>query len=78
MKKNLTYFYDKEADVFYFSSGAPKASDETIESGSDVLLRLDLKTKQVRGFTLINASKRSSKDRRASLPLSFTQTVHPS
>jgi len=73
MKKNLTYFYDKEADVFYFSSGNPRASDETVEAGNDVLLRVDSKTKHVRGFTLINASKRSVKGRGTSLPFSFSQ-----
>ena len=73
MKKNLTYFYDKVADVFYFSSGTPRASDETIEAWNDVLLRLDPKTKHVRGFTLINASKRFAKSRGVSLPFSFAQ-----
>ncbi len=74
MKTPLTYFYDKEADVFYFSSGAPRTQDETVEAGDDVLLRLDSKTKQVRGFTLINASRRSSaKGRGVSLPFTFAK-----
>lgn len=71
MKKNLTYFYDKEADIFYFSSGAPKVNDETVEAGNDVLLRVNPKTKAVRGFTLINASRRSSNAKSVSLPLTF-------
>ena len=76
MKKPLHYFYDKEADVFYFSSGTPKATDATVEAGGDVLLRLDPKTKRVRGFTLINASKRLSSRKTAyALPLSLMQTV---
>lgn len=76
MKKPLHYFYDKEADVFYFSSGAPKATDATVEAGEDVLLRLDQKTKQVRGFTLINASRRSfAKSRGYTLPFSLVQTA---
>ncbi len=76
MKKPLQYLYDKEADVFYFSSGTPKSTDATVEAGDDVLLRLDPKTKQVRGFTLINASKRlSSKKTAYTLPLSFMQTA---
>lgn len=76
MKKPLHYFYDKEADVFYFSSGTPRATDATVEAGDDVLLRLNPKTKQVRGFTLINASKRlSSKKPTYTLPLSLIQTA---
>ncbi len=53
----MNYFYDKEADVFYFSQGAPRANDEVVEAGNDVLMRRDPKTKQVRGFTLLNASQ---------------------
>jgi len=49
------YFYDKDADVFYFSQGAPRASDETVESNDNVLLRINPRTKKVRGFTLLNA-----------------------
>ncbi len=76
MKKPLQYFYDKEADVFYFSSGGPKSTDATVEAGDDVLLRLDPKTKRVRGFTLINASKRlSAKKPVSTLPFSLIQTA---
>lgn len=76
MKKPLRYFYDKEADVFYFSSGTPKTTDTTVEAGDDVLLRLDPKTRRVSGFTLINASKRlSSKKPSYALPFSLVQTA---
>ena len=57
----LKYFYDKEADVFYFSQGKPNAKDETIEAGNDVLVRVDSRTKSVRGFTLLNASRRAAR-----------------
>ena len=55
----LTYYYDKKADVFYFSQGEPRASDETIEAGNDVLLRINPRTNKVRVFTLLNASRRT-------------------
>jgi len=55
----LEYFYDKGADVFYFSQGKPNAKDETIEVGNDVLVRINPRTKRVRGFTLLNASRRA-------------------
>lgn len=68
----VKYFYDKEADTFYFSQGAPNASDETIEAGNDVLVRVDPRTKQVRGFTIINASKRNKSSKAPiSLPFEF-------
>lgn len=79
MKTPLTYFYDRAADVFYFSSGAPRAQDETVEAGDDVLLRLDSRTKRVRGFTLLNASRRSSAmGHGVSLPLTFARLVRRS
>ena len=65
------YFYDKDADVFYFSQGAPRATDETIESGDDVLLQVNPRTKKIRGFTLLNASRRV-RNARSSVILPFT------
>ena len=68
----IHYFYDKEADVFYFSEGAPRASDETIEADDNVLLRIAPRTKRVRGFTLLNASRRSRQARKSvALPFSL-------
>ena len=57
--KQLYYYYDNEADVFYLSQGKPSAHDEVIESDDNVLLRTDAKGK-VRGFTILNFSKRQS------------------
>ncbi len=70
----LKYFYDKEADVFYFSQGASCASDETIEAGDDVLIRVNPRTKKVRGFTLLNASRRTKRSSVSSLPFILTPT----
>lgn len=76
MKKQLRYYYDKEADVFYFSSGAPNIADTTVEAGDDVLLRINQRTKRVRGFTLINASQHLSLRKTPyALPLSLTHIV---
>ncbi|MEK9154002.1 MAG: DUF2283 domain-containing protein [Patescibacteria group bacterium] len=66
----LNYFYDKEADVFYFSQGKPSASDKTVEAGGDVLLRVAARTNRVHGFTLLNASKRIRKGS-ASVPVTL-------
>ncbi|HEY4487579.1 MAG TPA: DUF2283 domain-containing protein [Candidatus Paceibacterota bacterium] len=67
----MKYFYDKEADTFYFSQGKPSLSDETVEAGDDVLLRVSPRTKNVRGFTLLNASRRS---KRSWSPMPFVLT----
>ena len=61
IKKNndLNLFYDKEADVLYFSKGKPQASDISDETEDEVIIRKDPKTKEVTGFTILNFSKRS-------------------
>ena len=65
----LYYLYDQEADVFYLSQGKPSARDRSVESGDDVLVRTDTKG-HVRGFTILNFSKRqSSKSMPIRLPI---------
>jgi len=72
----MRYFYDKEADVFYFSQGIPSPKDETVEAGDDVLLRVNSRTKQIRGFTLLNASSQSRKTEPSiSLPFTLVPTI---
>lgn len=72
----IKYFYDKEADVFYFSDGAPRATDETVEAKGDVLLRVNPRTKHIRGFTILNASRRTQSARTpASLPFSLVAAI---
>jgi len=68
----VNFYYDKEADVFYFPQGKPRVSDETVEAGEDVLLRINPRTKKIRGFTLLNASRRARA--RVASPLPFTLT----
>lgn len=65
----LYYYYDKDADILYFSQGKPSARDDSREIKDDVVLRIDPRTKKVRGFTVLNFSKRLSKDLPLSLPV---------
>jgi len=66
----LHYYYDKEADVIYFSQGKPSAKDISAEAPNDVILRLDKKTRRVRGFTILNFTKRGqNKNASISLPI---------
>ncbi len=57
----LHYFYDKEADVFYLSQGKPSKKIISQETSDDVVLRLDPKTKKIKGFTILNFNKRMGK-----------------
>lgn len=59
----LNYFYDKEADIFYLSQGKPNAKDISQETDDDVVLRLDKKTKKIKGFTVMNFSRRGKQSK---------------
>ena len=65
----LYYTYDKEADVLYFSQGKPSGRDVSQETPDDVILRLHPKTRKVRGFTILNFSRRSKSGMPVSLPV---------
>jgi uncharacterized protein YuzE len=68
----MRYFYDKDADVFYFSQGIPNLKDETVEAGGDVLLRINPRTKRISGFTLLNASRQPKHvSQKSSLPFTL-------
>ena len=64
----LFYYYDKKADVFYLSQGKPSAQDATKELADDVVIRINPRTKKIRGFTILNFASRL---RKKSLPLSL-------
>ena len=70
----LYYYYDKEADVAYLSQGKPSAKDVTQETSDDVVLRLDPKTRKVRGFTILNFSKRTGNNAPVLLPINAALT----
>jgi uncharacterized protein YuzE len=70
MKTNLYYYFDQEADVLYFSRGKPSVHDQNRETQDDVILRIDPKTDQVRGVTILNFTRRLKENKKAiSLPV---------
>lgn len=80
MRKNnyLNLYYDKEADVLYFSKGIPSASDISDETADEMIIRKNPHTKEVTGFTILNFSKRSKKTaKNIKLPVevNFKQTT---
>ena len=72
----LYYYYDQEADVLYISQGKPSAKDRSQEASDDVVLRLDPKTRKVRGFTILNFTKRM-KRKVTSIPLPINADLVP-
>ena len=54
--KELSFSYDKNGDVLYMTIGKPKEA-VSIEEPEDILVRVDPKTKEVVGLTILNFSK---------------------
>lgn len=59
--KQMRFYYDKEADVVYFSKGKPSKKDSSREIGEDVIMRFNSKSGETTGLTILNFSKRTSK-----------------
>ena len=59
--KNLNLYYDKEADVLYFSKGNPSAEDTSDEVDDEIVIRKNAKTKEITGFTILNFSQKNKK-----------------
>lgn len=63
MQKNkyLNLYYDKEADVLYFSKGTPSSKDISDEVADEVVMRKNPDSKEITGFTILNFSQKSKK-----------------
>ncbi len=80
MKKNnyLNLFYDKEADVLYFSKGIPSARDISDETEDEMVIRKNPHTQEITGFTILNFSRRSKKSAKSIIfpvEVNFKQTA---
>ncbi len=74
MEKRLKFFFDKKGDVLDFAIGEPKEAISK-EIGNDIVLRIDQKTKEIVGFTILNFEKRfEHMDRSETLPIAATFT----
>lgn len=68
-KEFLNVFYDRKGDVLYISVGSPKEAISK-EIDDDILIRIDSKTEEVVGFTILNFSERYSVlDKEQTIPL---------
>ena len=68
MEKRLKMFFDKEGDVLDISIGGPR---EVIskEVGDDILIRVDPKTSEVLGITILNFEKRFEQTKTEIFPI---------
>lgn len=58
MGERISFYFDREADVLYFSKGNPYPEQESQEIGDDMIVRLNPKTREVEGITILNFSRR--------------------
>ena len=64
MGKRLELYYDREADVLYFSRGKPSAQAISREIGDDIVVRLEPGSNEVEGVTILNVAKRFERSKR--------------
>lgn len=60
-RKDLEWDYDSEADVLYLSIGKPKVA-EGIDIGDGIIVRIDPKSNEIVGITIIGFNKRIMKE----------------
>jgi len=60
-KNQIRYYFDKDADVLYFTQRKPSLRDISREIEEGVIARIDPKTKKIIGFTILNFLKRQIK-----------------
>ncbi|WP_040371955.1 DUF2283 domain-containing protein [Desulfurobacterium sp. TC5-1] len=60
-RANAVIHYDGEADVLYVSFGKPKPA-EGLDIGDGTILRIDPKTNEVAGFTILDFSRRTESE----------------
>jgi uncharacterized protein YuzE len=69
-KNQIKYFFDKEADILYFSQRKPSSKEISREIGEGIIVRIDPATKKIVGFTILNFLKRGSlRNKTIKLPL---------
>lgn len=57
MAKEMRFFFDKEGDILDISIGEPRKAVSK-ETEDEIIMRVDPKTNEVVGFTILNFSKR--------------------
>ena len=68
MNKNLSIYYDKEGDLLEIRIGKPTIGYFK-DLGNDIFERIDEKTGEIRGFSILNFKKRAEKVANINIPL---------
>ena len=70
MATNLTFQYDREADILYINTRAPYPEQESEEIDDEIIARLNPKTDEIENLEILFFSTRLLRKELFSLPIS--------
>ncbi|MGC1378192.1 MAG: DUF2283 domain-containing protein [Anaerolineales bacterium] len=69
MAQNLTFQYDREADILYINTVTPYAAQESDELGDEIIARLNPQTGQIENLEVLFFTSRLLRKDLFSLPI---------
>ncbi|MBC8333339.1 MAG: DUF2283 domain-containing protein [Anaerolineae bacterium] len=69
MAENLTFQYDREADILYINTVSPYAEQESDELGDEIIARLNPKTGRIENLEVLFFTSRLLRKELISLPI---------
>jgi len=69
MEKNLTFQYDREADILYINTVPPYAEQESDEMGDEIIARINPETGKIENLEVLFFTSRLLKREILSLPI---------
>ena len=75
MDANLTFRYDREADILYIDKVTPYAEQETEELGDDVIARLNPTTSVIENIEVLFFSTRLLRSELFNIPVDAEMSV---
>jgi uncharacterized protein YuzE len=69
MEKNLTFQYDREADILYINTVPPYAEQESDEMGDEIIARINPETGKIENLEVLFFTSRLLRKEILSLPI---------
>ena len=69
MEKNLTFEYDRSADILYINTCSPYSDQETEELGDDIVARMNPVSNMIENLEVLFFSTRLLRNNLFSLPI---------
>jgi len=69
MEKNLTFQYDRSADILYINTCPPYSDQETEELGDDIIARINPHSNMIENLEVLFFSTRLLRNNLFSLPI---------